>query len=148
MPILDFGTEEQKKKFLTPLATGEKLGAFGLTEPGAGTDASGQHTKAVKDGDEYVLNGSKVFITNGYYADTYVIFAMTNKDLRSKGISDVRPCRRSSMPGWADTKRMTPEAIALPEAYAKSARRRMRLLPSRLCCVGCRDGSSMQGMIS
>ncbi len=87
MPILHFGTEEQKKKYLTPLAKGEKLGAFGLTEPGAGTDASGQATKAVKEGDEYVLNGSKVFITNGYYADTYVIFAMTNKALGNKGIS-------------------------------------------------------------
>ena len=87
MPILHFGTEEQKQKFLTPLAKGEKLGAFGLTEPGAGTDASGQHTKAVKDGDEYVLNGSKVFITNGYYADTYVVFAMTNKAAGSRGIS-------------------------------------------------------------
>ncbi len=87
MPILHFGTEEQKQKYLVPLAKGETLGAFGLTEPGAGTDASGQHTKAVLDGDEYVLNGSKVFITNGYYADTYVIFAMTNKDLGSKGIS-------------------------------------------------------------
>ena len=81
MPILHFGTEAQKQKYLVPLAKGETLGAFGLTEPGAGTDASGQHTKAVLDGDEYVLNGSKVFITNGYYADTYVIFAMTNKDL-------------------------------------------------------------------
>ena len=87
MPILHFGTEAQKQKYLVPLATGEHLGAFGLTEPGAGTDASGQHTKAVLDGNEYVLNGSKVFITNGYYADTYIIFAMTNKDLRSKGIS-------------------------------------------------------------
>ena len=87
MPILHFGTEAQKQKYLVPLAKGETLGAFGLTEPGAGTDASGQHTKAVLDGDEYVLNGSKVFITNGYYADTYVIFAMTNKELGNKGIS-------------------------------------------------------------
>lgn len=87
MPILHFGTEAQKQKYLTPLAKGETLGAFGLTEPGAGTDASGQHTKAVPDGDFYVLNGSKVFITNGYYADTYIIFAMTNKELGNKGIS-------------------------------------------------------------
>jgi len=86
-PILNFGTEEQKQKYLVPLAKGEKLGAFGLTEPSAGTDAASQHTKAVLDGDAYVLNGSKVFITNGYYADTYVIFAKTNKDLGSKGIS-------------------------------------------------------------
>lgn len=73
----DFGTEEQKQKYLVPLAKGEKLGAFGLTEPGAGTDAQGQQTKAVLDGDEWVLNGSKVFITNGKEADIYVIIAVT-----------------------------------------------------------------------
>ena len=76
-PILPFGTEEQKQKYLVPLAKGEKLGAFGLTEPGAGTDAQGQQTKAVLDGDEWVLNGSKIFITNGKEADVYVIFAVT-----------------------------------------------------------------------
>ena len=76
-PILTFGTEEQKQKFLVPLAKGEKLGAFGLTEPGAGTDAQGQQTKAVLDGDEWVLNGTKVFITNGYYADIYIVIAVT-----------------------------------------------------------------------
>ncbi|MCR5486081.1 MAG: acyl-CoA dehydrogenase [Lachnospiraceae bacterium] len=78
-PILTFGTEEQKQKYLVPLAKGEKLGAFGLTEPGAGTDAQGQQTKAVLDGDEWVLNGSKCFITNGKEADVYVIFAVTGK---------------------------------------------------------------------
>ena len=87
MPILHFGTEEQKQKYLVPLAKGETLGAFGLTEPGAGTDAAGQQTKAVLDGDEWVLNGTKMFITNGYYADTYVVFAMTDKSLGRKGIS-------------------------------------------------------------
>ena len=76
-PIQTFGTEEQKQKFLVPLAKGEKLGAFGLTEPGAGTDAQGQQTKAVLDGDEWVLNGSKCFITNGKYADTYIVIAVT-----------------------------------------------------------------------
>ena len=76
-PIQTFGTEEQKQKYLVPLAKGEKLGAFGLTEPGAGTDAQGQQTKAVLDGDEWVLNGSKCFITNGKEADVYVIFAVT-----------------------------------------------------------------------
>lgn len=86
-PIRKFGTEEQKEKFLIPLANGTKLGAFGLTEPGAGTDASGQQTKAVLDGDEYVINGSKVFITNGKEADTYVIFAMTDKSKGTKGIT-------------------------------------------------------------
>lgn len=77
-PIQTYGTEEQKQKYLVPLAKGEKLGAFGLTEPGAGTDAQGQQTKAVLDGDEYVLNGSKIFITNGKEADVYIIFAITD----------------------------------------------------------------------
>ncbi len=76
-PIQTYGTEEQKQKYLIPLAKGEKLGAFGLTEPGAGTDAQGQQTKAVLEGDEWVLNGSKCFITNGKEADVYVIFAIT-----------------------------------------------------------------------
>ena len=76
-PIMMYGTEEQKKKYLVPLASGEKLGAFGLTEPGAGTDAQGQQTKAVLDGDEWVLNGSKCFITNGKEADIYIIIAVT-----------------------------------------------------------------------
>ncbi len=76
-PILTFGTEDQKKKYLPDLASGKKVGAFGLTEPGAGTDAQGQQTKAVLDGDEWVLNGSKIFITNGKEADVYVIFAIT-----------------------------------------------------------------------
>ncbi|MBQ7563340.1 MAG: acyl-CoA dehydrogenase [Lachnospiraceae bacterium] len=78
-PIMTFGTDAQKEKYLVPLAKGEKLGAFGLTEPGAGTDAQGQQTKAVLDGDEWVLNGSKCFITNGKEADVYVIFAVTGK---------------------------------------------------------------------
>lgn len=90
-PIMTYGTEEQKQKYLVPLAKGEKLGAFGLTEPGAGTDAQGQMTRAVLDGDEYVLNGSKIFITNGKEADVYVIFAVTGivekKGRTSKEIS-------------------------------------------------------------
>ncbi|MDE6916487.1 MAG: acyl-CoA dehydrogenase [Lachnospiraceae bacterium] len=76
-PILTYGTEEQKQKYLPDLASGKKIGAFGLTEPGAGTDAQGQQTKAVLEGDEWVLNGSKIFITNGKEADVYVIFAIT-----------------------------------------------------------------------
>jgi alkylation response protein AidB-like acyl-CoA dehydrogenase len=76
-PILTYGTEEQKQKYLPDLASGRKIGAFGLTEPGAGTDAQGQQTKAVLEGDEWVLNGSKIFITNGKEADVYVIFAIT-----------------------------------------------------------------------
>ena len=76
-PIQTFGTPEQKAKYLPDLASGRKLGAFGLTEPGAGTDAQGQQTKAVLDGDEWVLNGSKCFITNGKEADVYIIIAVT-----------------------------------------------------------------------
>ena len=86
-PIMTYGTEEQKQKYLVPLAKGEKLGAFGLTEPGAGTDAQGQQTKAVLDGDEWVLNGSKIFITNGKEADIYVIFAVTDVVTDAKGRS-------------------------------------------------------------
>ena len=85
--IEQFGTKEQKEKYLTDLATGKKLGAFGLTEPGAGTDAAGQQTVAVLDGDNYILNGSKIFITNGGVADTFIIFAMTDKSKGTRGIS-------------------------------------------------------------
>ena len=77
-PIMTFGTEEQKKKYVPDLASGKKIGAFGLTEPGAGTDAQGCQTKAVLDGDEWVLNGSKCFITNGKVADVYIIIAITS----------------------------------------------------------------------
>lgn len=86
-PIYEFGTEEQKQKYLVPLARGEKLGAFGLTEPDAGTDAAGQQTKAELKGDHYILNGSKIFITNAGYADVYIILAMTDKSLGTKGIT-------------------------------------------------------------
>ena len=86
-PIYTYGTEEQKLKYLVPLVEGEKLGAFGLTEPDAGTDASGQKTVAVLDGDDYVLNGSKIFITNAGEADTYIVFAMTDKSKGMKGIT-------------------------------------------------------------
>lgn len=86
-PILENGTEEQKMKYLPKLASGEWLGAFGLTEPNAGTDAAMQQTTAVLDGDEWVLNGNKIFITNAGYAHVYVIFAMTDKSLGTKGIS-------------------------------------------------------------
>ena len=76
-PIMTFGTEDQKKKYVPDLASGRKIGAFGLTEPGAGTDAQGQQTKAVLDGDEWVINGSKCFITNGKEADVYIVIAVT-----------------------------------------------------------------------
>ncbi|MFD2209924.1 acyl-CoA dehydrogenase [Virgibacillus halophilus] len=86
-PIAYFGTEEQKQKYLPKLASGTYLGAFALTEPGAGSDAANLKTKAVKKGDHYVLYGSKVFITNGGYADTYITFARTNDQPGAKGIS-------------------------------------------------------------
>ncbi len=87
-PIYLFGSEEQKKQFLVPLAKGEKLGAFGLTEPAAGSDAGGTKTSAAKDGDEWVVNGTKIFITNGGDAETYVVFARTDKDAeKHHGIS-------------------------------------------------------------
>ncbi|MDW5298553.1 MAG: acyl-CoA dehydrogenase [Sedimentibacter sp.] len=86
-PLMEYGTEEQKKKYLTKVASGEWLGAFGLTEPGAGTDAAGQQTKAVLDGDNYILNGNKIFITNASYADVYIIMAMTDKSQGTRGIS-------------------------------------------------------------
>lgn len=87
MPILHFGTEEQKRKYLPDLASGRKLGAFGLTEPEAGSDAGNQQTTAVEDGDSWVLNGSKCFITNGGQAQVYLIIAMTDKDKGTRGIS-------------------------------------------------------------
>ncbi|RLQ90551.1 acyl-CoA dehydrogenase [Planomicrobium sp. Y74] len=86
-PILHFGTEEQIAKYVPKLASGEYLGAFCLTEPAAGSDAGSLKTRAVRDGDEYVLNGSKVFITNGGEADTYIVFASTKPEAGSRGIS-------------------------------------------------------------
>ncbi|WP_010237088.1 acyl-CoA dehydrogenase [Clostridium arbusti] len=85
--INQFGTPAQKEKYLIPLAKGEKIGAFGLTEPNAGTDAAGQQTVAVLDGDNYIINGSKIFITNGGVADIFVIFAMTDRSKGTKGIT-------------------------------------------------------------
>jgi alkylation response protein AidB-like acyl-CoA dehydrogenase len=87
-PIYLFGSEEQKQQFLVPLAKGEKMGAFGLTEPSAGSDAGGTKTTAVRQDDEWVLNGTKIFITNGGEAETYVVFARTDKDAQKHyGIS-------------------------------------------------------------
>ncbi|MGL4990619.1 MAG: acyl-CoA dehydrogenase [Sarcina sp.] len=85
--INQFGTLAQKQKYLIPLAKGEKIGAFGLTEPGAGTDAAGQQTVARLEGDNYILNGSKIFITNGGVAETFIVFAMTDKSQGTRGIS-------------------------------------------------------------
>ena len=101
-PILKFGTEEQKQKYLVPLARGEKLGAFALTEPSAGTDASMQKSTAVLDGDSYVLNGSKIFITNAGAADVFIVFAMTDKEQGTRGISAFIVER--DMPGFSMSK--------------------------------------------
>ncbi|EKS8375103.1 acyl-CoA dehydrogenase [Bacillus thuringiensis] len=86
-PIFKFGTEEQKQKFLRPMAEGKKIGAYGLTEPGSGSDAGGMKTIAKRDGDHYVLNGSKIFITNGGIADIYVVFALTDPESKQRGTS-------------------------------------------------------------
>lgn len=86
-PIYKFGTEEQKQKYLRPMAQGEKIGAYGLTEPGSGSDAGAMKTTARLEGDHYVLNGSKIFITNGGVADIYVVFALTDPSMKHKGTS-------------------------------------------------------------
>ena len=86
-PIYKFGNEEQKQKYLRPMAEGKKIGAYSLTEPNSGSDAGGMKTYAVKDGDDYILNGSKIFITNGGVADIYVVFAVTDPESKHKGTS-------------------------------------------------------------
>lgn len=98
-PIIELGSEEQKQKYLPKLANGEWIGAFGLTEPNAGTDASNQQTIAIEDGDSYVLNGTKIFITNAGYAHVYIIFAMTDKSKGIKGITAF--IVESDMPGFS-----------------------------------------------
>ncbi|ENQ3107101.1 acyl-CoA dehydrogenase [Bacillus cereus] len=86
-PIFTFGTEEQKQKYLRPMAEGKKIGAYALTEPGSGSDAGGMKTTAKRDGDHYILNGSKIFITNGGIADIYVVFALTDSESKQRGTS-------------------------------------------------------------
>lgn len=86
-PIYEFGTFEQRDKYLPNLASGKHLGAFGLTEPNAGTDAAAQQTTAVLDGDNYILNGTKIFITNAAYADIFIVFAMTDRSKGTRGIT-------------------------------------------------------------
>ena len=86
-PIYEFGTFEQREKYLPNLASGKHLGAFGLTEPNAGTDAAAQQTTAVLDGDNYILNGTKIFITNAAYADIFIVFAMTDRSKGTRGIT-------------------------------------------------------------
>lgn len=86
-PIYKFGTPEQKERFLRPLAEGRQLGAYGLTEPGSGSDAAGMRTTAVRDGDAYILNGNKIFITNGGEAEIYVVFAVTDPEKKHHGVT-------------------------------------------------------------
>ncbi|WP_137791154.1 acyl-CoA dehydrogenase [Bacillus sp. E(2018)] len=86
-PIFKFGNEEQKQKFLRPMAEGKKIGAYGLTEPGSGSDAGNMKTTAKKDGDDYIINGSKIFITNAGDAEIYVVFARTDIEAGSRGVS-------------------------------------------------------------
>lgn len=98
-PVYKFGTEEQKQKYLRPMAQGEKIGAYGLTEPGSGSDAGGMITTARLEGDEYVINGSKIFITNGGIADIYIVFALTDPSSKQKGTSAF--IVESSFPGFS-----------------------------------------------
>ncbi|HBW36511.1 acyl-CoA dehydrogenase [Desulfosporosinus sp. BICA1-9] len=114
-PIAMFGTEEQKLKYLTPLATGAKLGAFGLTEPMAGSDASGTRTTAVRDGNDYVLNGSKIFITNANYADVYVVTAQMDKSKGNKGIAAF--ILEKGMPGFSFGKKEKKMGIRSSATY-------------------------------
>ncbi len=84
-PLFKFGSEEQKQKYLKPLALGEKMGAYGLTEPGSGSDAGAMRTLAKREGEDYVINGNKIFITNGGIADVYIVFALTDPESKHKG---------------------------------------------------------------
>jgi alkylation response protein AidB-like acyl-CoA dehydrogenase len=124
-PIHDFGTPEQKERFLTPLARGESLGAFGLTEATSGSDAANMATRAVRDGDGWVLNGTKVFITNAGVAGIYVVAAMTNPEAGSKGISTfivekgtqgLRSGKKEDKLGWraSDTRELILEDVRVP----------------------------------
>ncbi|MDN9009244.1 acyl-CoA dehydrogenase [Brevibacillus laterosporus] len=98
-PIYKFGTEEQKQTFLRPLAEGKKLGAYCLTEAGSGSDSAGMRTTAVRDGDHYILNGNKIFITNAGEAEIYIVFAVTNPDLKHKGVTAF--ILEKDMPGFS-----------------------------------------------
>ncbi len=114
-PINIFGTEEQKKKYLVPLATGEKLGALGLTEPMAGSDASSTRTTAVRDGSDYIINGSKIFITNAYEADTYIVTAQMDKSKGNKGIAAF--IMEKGMPGFSFGKKEKKMGIRSSATY-------------------------------
>jgi len=124
--IYSAGTEEQRQRYLVPLAKGEKLGAWGLTEPNAGSDASGTQTTAVLDGDAWVLNGSKIFITQGSVADIYVIMAATDKAKKQHGISafivergtpglSATPMKNKFGVRASDTAQLTLDHVRLPK---------------------------------
>jgi alkylation response protein AidB-like acyl-CoA dehydrogenase len=126
--IYSAGTEEQRRRFLTPLARGEKLGAWGLTEPNAGSDASGTQTTAILHGDQWVLNGSKIFITQGSVADIYVIMAATDKAQRQHGISafivergtaglSAIPMKNKFGVRASDTAQLTLENVRIPKEH-------------------------------
>ncbi len=122
-PIKTFGTEEQKKKFLTPLASGKKLGCFGLTEPEAGSDAAAQKTTAVLQGDEWVLNGKKNFITNGNVADLCVLMAMTDKGKGYKGLSSfIVDCKTKGFAVGAVEKKLGIKASGTAELIMEDCR--------------------------
>ncbi len=114
-PINLFGTDAQKRKYLAPLATGEKLGALGLTEPMAGSDASGTRTTAVKDGKDYIINGSKIFITNGYEADIYIVTAQMDKSKGHRGIAVF--IMEKGMPGFTFGKKEKKMGIRASATY-------------------------------
>jgi alkylation response protein AidB-like acyl-CoA dehydrogenase len=122
-PIYLFGTEEQKEKYLVPLAQGEKIGAFGLTEPHAGSDAGATRTQAERDGDEWVINGQKIFITNGSIADVLVITAKTDPDKGTRGISSF--IIESGTPGFQvgrDEKKMGLKGSVTSELFFENCR--------------------------
>ncbi|OLO28978.1 acyl-CoA dehydrogenase [Alkalihalophilus pseudofirmus] len=98
-PVYKFGTEEQKQKYLRPMAEGKKIGAYGLTEPSSGSDAAAMKTTAKRDGDDYILNGSKIFITNGGEAEIYIVFALTDPEKKHKGTTAF--IVESDMPGFS-----------------------------------------------
>jgi butyryl-CoA dehydrogenase len=122
-PILTFGTEEQKQKFLVPLATGQKVGAFILTEPGAGSDAAGVKTRADRDGDEYVLNGSKVFCSNGAEAGIFIVIANIDPDRGARGLTAF--VVEKGTPGFRlgkEDKKMAFNALSNPELIFEDCR--------------------------
>ncbi len=127
-PIHDFGTPEQKQRWLTPLATGEKLGAFGLTEASSGSDAASMQTTAVRDGDDWILDGTKVFITNAGVGEIYVVAAVTDPDegargvttfILEKGMEGLAPGNKEDKLGWraSDTRELLMEAVRVPDAH-------------------------------